>query len=84
MQHTALMSSMATVYITRFKSSAMADTAAGTPFFIISMSAAGWPPEADGVIAEKKMSVAENTMPFPAEKPCPKKRQVHCRPSPSK
>ena len=22
--------------------------------------------------------------PFPAEKPCPKKRHVHCRPSPSK
>ena len=65
MQHTALMSSIAAVYITRFKSSAMVDTAAGTPFFIISMKAAGWPPVADGVIAEKKMSVAEKIIPVP-------------------
>ena len=84
MQHTALIISMATVYITRFKSNAMADTAAGVPYLSMKISAAGWPPVADGVIAEKNMSEAEKIMPFPAGKPCPKNRQVHCRPSPSK
>ena len=47
------MSMMDTVYITRFNKSAIADTAAETPWFIIISSAAGCPPAAEGVSAEK-------------------------------
>ena len=53
-----LRTSIASVYIARFKTRAMAATAPGMPSFIISTMAAGCPPAADGVISEKYMSVA--------------------------
>ena len=44
---------MEAVYITRLSSSATALTAAGTPSAIMKNALAGWPPVADGVMAEK-------------------------------